>query len=169
LVDGNGASAMKPTLATLVYCVEGSRVLLLERNKPPFVGYCVGPGGKLEALESPSECAVRELREETGLIADHVVLRGIVREVSPRPDWQWLLFIYVVDAWTGTQVEHCPEGVLAWWQIDALPVDRMPDADREFLPRILDCTAPVYEARCEYSDEIKLRDIAVTNPRKTRI
>lgn len=151
---------MRPTFATLVYCVDGDRVLLLERAKPPHVGCWVGPGGKIEDPESPVECAIRELGEETGLVARRIALRGVIREVSPRVDWQWLLFLYVVTAWDGELTRACPEGVLRWWRAGALPRTAMPEADRTFLPRILGRPPPaVYEARYEYDAELALRDI----------
>jgi ADP-ribose pyrophosphatase YjhB (NUDIX family) len=39
-----------PTLATLVYCLRGGQVLLLQRAKPPFPGSWVAPGGKVDQL-----------------------------------------------------------------------------------------------------------------------
>jgi len=43
-------------------------VLLLERKKPPFVGLLNGLGGKKESGETWSQCAIRELYEESGLM-----------------------------------------------------------------------------------------------------
>jgi 8-oxo-dGTP diphosphatase len=84
---------MTPILSTLVYCVRNGRVLLMHRHKEPNLGLWVGLGGKLEPDESPYECARRELHEEAGLRAQHLVFRGLVTEVSPHPDWHWMLFM----------------------------------------------------------------------------
>ena len=81
---------MPRVLATLVYVIKGDEVLLHQRAKDPNKGLWVAPGGKLEPDESPVECAIREMREETGLEIAMPVLRGIMTEVSPRPDYQWI-------------------------------------------------------------------------------
>jgi 8-oxo-dGTP diphosphatase len=49
---------------------EANRILLGKRNKEPLRGSWVIPGGKIHAFESIAEAAVRELREETGLIVE---------------------------------------------------------------------------------------------------
>ncbi|HCU80935.1 MAG TPA: DNA mismatch repair protein MutT, partial [Chloroflexi bacterium] len=85
---------MKPILATMVYCIKDGDVLLMLRNKEPNLGLWVGPGGKLEPGESPYDCAKRELYEETGLEVNDLYFRGLITEISPRPDWQWLMFLY---------------------------------------------------------------------------
>ena len=79
----------------LVYALQGQQILLLRRNKEPNLGLWIAPGGKIEIDESPHDAARRELLEETGLTAGALAWRGFCTEVSPRPDWQWLLFIYV--------------------------------------------------------------------------
>ena len=65
-------------LATLVYAVKGDEVLLHRRVKDPNKGLWVAPGGKLEPDESPAECAIREMREESGLELRELSLRGIM-------------------------------------------------------------------------------------------
>ncbi|MEL7429269.1 MAG: NUDIX hydrolase [Pseudomonadota bacterium] len=56
--------------STLV--VDGKKVLLIKRGKPPYEGHWSLPGGSQEAGETLEECARRELLEETGLIARHM-------------------------------------------------------------------------------------------------
>lgn len=135
-----------PTLVTLIYCVRGNEVLLLERVKPPFAGYWTGPGGKLELGESPAECAVRELREETGLRAKRAVLRGVITETSPRPDHQYLLFVYVVTDFDGDVVSDGREGQLRWWPIDGWQRIPMPGPDLRFFEPVVWGSGEPYEA-----------------------
>ena len=55
-------------LATICYLDNGKEFLLLLRNKKPndvHEGKYIGVGGKLEAAETPEECAVREIFEES--------------------------------------------------------------------------------------------------------
>ncbi|MGI9509784.1 MAG: NUDIX hydrolase [Geminicoccaceae bacterium] len=130
-------------------------VLLLRRAKEPMKGLWVAPGGKIEPGESPWQCANRELQEETGLQANGLMLRGIITETSPRPDWQWLIFIYVAKETSGQMIRRSEEGELAW-----VPVSRMtdmppPEADRIFGPKVLDLEASLYHAHFIF-DEAKV-------------
>lgn len=65
-------------LATLVYAIRDDEVLLHKRVKAPNSGLWVAPGGKLDPGESPAECAIREMREETGLEIADPMLRGML-------------------------------------------------------------------------------------------
>ena len=101
-------------IATLIYAARDGKVLMMHRRKQPNLGQWTAPGGKVELDESPAECAVRELYEETGLVATgRPQLRIIVTETSPLPDWQWLMFIYRVGEFSG-ELTGCDEGDLAW-------------------------------------------------------
>jgi 8-oxo-dGTP diphosphatase len=147
---------MNPTLATLVYALKDGQVLLLKRRKRPYAGSWVAPGGKLDPFEAPAACAVRELHEETGLAARRILLRGVVREVSPAPSWQWLLYIYVVTEFEGNLIPVSPEGDLQWWRIEDVPALTLPEADRIFFPAVIDLSRPAYEARFQYDAEERL-------------
>src|SRR5262245_12986212 len=54
-------------------------VLLIERGRPPWRGLWSLPGGGIEAGESASEAALRELKEETGIIAE---IEGLLENVE---------------------------------------------------------------------------------------
>ncbi len=62
---------MTPVVAVgaFVFDPQG-RVLLVERGKPPGVGLWTVPGGRLERGETLAQAVAREVREETGLIAE---------------------------------------------------------------------------------------------------
>jgi ADP-ribose pyrophosphatase YjhB (NUDIX family) len=149
-----------PKLTTLVYCVQNDKVLLAQRKKEPFVGYWIAPGGKIEPGESPYQCAIRELAEETGLYAKNPRLRGIVTETSPRPDWQWMIFIYVVTCFSGTLISDEREGRLIWWPLANSADLHMPEADRIFFNRVLDLNQPVYQATFQYDDNLLLGKVS---------
>ena len=79
-------------LATICYIDNGKELLLLKRNKKPndvHEGKYIGVGGKIEAGESPEECAIREIFEETGLTVHQMALKGIITfpEFTPEHDW----------------------------------------------------------------------------------
>lgn len=143
--------------AVLVYALRDRQVLLLRRNKQPNLGLWIAPGGKIENDESPHEAARRELAEETGLTAVDLTWRGLCTEVSPLPDWQWLLFIYVTRQFSGDLRPDLREGELAWVDLDTyfhdLPI---PEADRIFAPRILETDTGMFEAKFVYDATLTL-------------
>jgi 8-oxo-dGTP pyrophosphatase MutT (NUDIX family) len=144
-------------IATLVYATRNGKVLLLCRKKAPLIGYWVAPGGKVDPGESPHEGAVRELYEETGLVAPQAHLRAIVTETSNRPDWQWLIFVYRVPRPRGELFSDEREGTLQWFDIDeALAHARVPEADKIFMPMVLGDSPEVVEYRFNYDDELQL-------------
>ncbi len=155
---------MNPILGTLVYCLRNNQVLLMCRNKEPNLGLWVAPGGKIEVGESPYECAIRELVEETGLRAREVHFRGLVAETSPRADWQWLLFIYVVTRFDGDVLADEREGILQWWSLDAAQHLPMPEADQVFFPKVIDLRKPFYQAKFVYDQAIRLVEVIEHQP-----
>ena len=147
---------MKPILATMVYCLQDNGVLLMHRNKQPNKDLWIAPGGKLEPGESPYDCARRELHEETGLQADKLMFRGLITETSPRPDWQWLMFLYVATSFAGELQGDDREGSLRWWPIEQALALPMPAADQTFFPRIIDLRQPFVQAKYRYDDALNL-------------
>ena len=89
----------------------------------------------------PAECALRELAEETGLVAaGRPELRIIATETSPLAGWQWLMFIYLLREVTGEVIDDCPEGDLAWIPLDEVEKLPIPQADAIFYPFIVSGT-----------------------------
>lgn len=141
----------------LIYAVRGDELLLMRRNKEPNLGLWIAPGGKIELDESPHDAAVREMREETGLIVADLDWRGFCTEVSPLSDWQWMLFIYVARAFRGTLRPDLREGELAWVPKDRYLSDLpIPQADRIFAPRVLAPGEGMFEAKFEYDADLNL-------------
>ncbi len=147
-------------LATMVYCVKDGAVLLMHRAKEPNRNLWTAPGGKLEAGEAPDACARREILEEAGIQARQMQLRGLLTLTSPRADWAWLLFAYVVTGFEQTGVPDPREGRLEWWAMEVVPSLPMPQADRVFLPEILDLQASLYEATFRYNASLDLVEVS---------
>jgi 8-oxo-dGTP diphosphatase len=106
---------MKSNLTTLCYIEKDDAYLMLHRvkkendiNKDKWVGV----GGHFEADESPEECLLREVKEETGLTLTSWKLRGVVTFICDR--WQTeYMFLYTADEFEGEMIA-CDEGNLEW-------------------------------------------------------
>jgi len=142
-------------LATLVYALRDEQVLLLRRNTEPNRGLWVAPGGKFDHGESPTECAVREMYEETGLRIQQPVLRGVMTETSPRADYQWLTFIFVAWDFEGTFTPAPGIGEFRWVPVDEVAKLPIPPADAIFFPRLLEDGA-TFHGKFEYDAELNL-------------
>ncbi len=122
-------------LTTLCYIEHNGCYLMLNRNKKANdenAGKWIGVGGHLEENESPEECALREIREETGLSVTHLRLRGIITFILP--DWgNELTFLYTARTDT-EEVTPCAEGTLAWIPIEKISCLPLWEGDRAFLP-----------------------------------
>jgi 8-oxo-dGTP diphosphatase len=143
-------------LATLVYAFDGDAVLLHQRVKDPNKGLWVAPGGKLEADESPAECAVREMREESGLHVSELVLRGIMTEVSPRPDYQWITFIFAATRWSGQLAPAAGVGEFRWIRTADVFDHAIPATDRIFFARVLRVADPPFLLKFTYDAELRI-------------
>ena len=144
-------------IATLIYAQRGPQVLMLHRRKEPNLGLWIAPGGKLEPGESPRQCAIRELHEETGLHAIQPELRAVVTEISPDPDWQWLMFIYRTRVEDGDEEGDGREGRLQWFPIDQVLSLPIPQADAIFFPYVIDPHGPPLEMTFQYDANLQLQ------------
>ena len=145
---------------TLCYIEKNGKYLLLYRTKKENdlnKDKWIGVGGKFEDKESPEECVVREVKEETGLTLNSYKLRCVVTFVSNEWETEYM-YVFTSNDFTGKLIE-CNEGELEW--IDKEKVRNMPtwEGDKIFLDRILEDT-PFFTAKVEYEGE-KLVDYIV--------
>ena len=147
-------------LFTQVHCVAEGKVLLMKRQKEPNLGLWVAPGGKVEKDEAPYECAVRELKEEAGLSAHTTELRGMVSLVMPKLTAPMIHFLYLVPHFSGDLVADEREGELAWHKIENVSNLAVPQANKVFLPHVLDQSKKFYQAKYSYDAEWKLLEVA---------
>ena len=127
----------KMILSTLCYIEKNNKYLMLHRtkkendiNKDKWLGI----GGKFEEGESPEECIIREVKEETGLILKSYKLRCIVTYTSNKWETEYI-YVFTSNDFTGEQIE-CDEGDLQW--IDKNEVIKLNtwEGDRIFVEKI---------------------------------
>lgn len=125
-------------LSTLCYLKKEDSLLFLYRNKKkedPNAGKWVGVGGKMEEGESPTECMLREVYEETGLTVTQYTFHGVVSFISDT--WSnELMFLYSADEFTGEIISDCNEGDLKWIPIKDVEDLSLWEGDRIFLKDI---------------------------------
>lgn len=132
-------------LSTVCYIEKDNKYLMLHRtkkkndvNKDKWIGI----GGKFEERESPEECIVREVKEETGLTLKSYKLRCIVTYVSPSWETEYM-YVFTSDDFEGELASECNEGDLQWidksqianintWEGDKIFIEKMQNDDNFF-------------------------------------
>jgi 8-oxo-dGTP diphosphatase len=125
--------------STLCYLEKNGKYLMLFRDRKENdenAGKWIGVGGKFENGESPDECLLREVFEETGLKLKEYRLRGIVSFVSDIYETEYM-FLYTSGSFEGTLTE-CSEGRLEWIDKESVPELPLWEGDRIFLNLIRD-------------------------------
>ena len=119
---------------TVCYLEHGTQYLLLHRTKKENdenAGKWIGVGGKCEENESPEDCMLREVREETGLSVTQHRLRGVITFVSDAWEGEYM-YLFTASKWHGALTD-CDEGELAW--VERTDMLHLPlwEGDRIFL------------------------------------
>jgi 8-oxo-dGTP diphosphatase len=123
-------------LATLCYVRKDGKTLMVHRIKKAndmHQGKWNGLGGKLEPGESPEECCIRELYEETGLRVQNPQFKGMITFPAFAKEEDWYTFLFVITEFTGELIDS-PEGTLKWVDDKRLLELNLWEGDRVFLP-----------------------------------
>jgi 8-oxo-dGTP diphosphatase len=123
-------------LATLCYLKKDGKTLMMHRVKKKndvHEGKWNGLGGKFLPGETPEECVVREVREESGLRLKDPVLKGLLTFPLFDGKDDWYVFVFVGRRFRG-RPSACSEGRLEWIADDRLPSLNLWEGDRVFLP-----------------------------------
>ena len=153
---------------TLVHLERDGQYLMLHRvrkendeNRDKWIGI----GGKFEEGESPEDCMLREVREETGLRLLSWRFRGIVTFVSDEWGTEYM-HLFTANAFDG-ELRECEEGVLAWKKKDEV-LNSLPiwEGDRIFL-RLLAEDRPFFLLTLRYRGDRLVE--AVLNGEPTEI
>lgn len=141
-------------MTTLCYIEKEGKYLMLHRVKKHHdinAGKWIGVGGHVENGETPEECLLREVKEETGLTLTAYRLRGLVTFLSDVCEPE-LMCVFTADAFDGELIE-CDEGELAW--VEKSEVLGLPtwEGDRVFLERLLSGDERFFSIKLRYEGD----------------
>ena len=139
-------------LTTVCYIEKDSKYLMLHRvSKKNDINHdkWIGVGGHFEENESPEDCLLREVKEETGLELTSWSFRGIVTFVSDGTFCEYMC-VYTADRFLG-EVQECDEGVLEWVEKSDIEKLELWEGDKIFL-RLLRENAPFFSLKLVYED-----------------
>jgi hypothetical protein len=151
----------KMKLCTLCYIERDDKYLMLHRvskkndiNKDKWIGV----GGHFEDLESPDECLIREVREETGYELKDFDFRGIVTFVYGKKNEEFIeyMHLFVGRNVVGEPIE-CNEGVLRWVDKKEVLNLNLWEGDRIFL-RLLEERKDFFLLKLVYGEDESLKE-----------
>lgn len=148
---------MNCNLTTLCYIEKDGCYLMMHRvskKNDPNEGKWIGVGGHLEEGESPEECLIREVYEETGLTLTSYRLRGIITFVSD--EWgSEFMHLYTADGFEGklnTDEGKCKEGVLMWIPKEEIYHLNLWEGDKIFLKHLME-RDKIFSLKLQYKGE----------------
>jgi len=133
-------------LEVLIYIRRGDEVLLIEKKRGLGAGYYNGVGGKVEPGEDICMAAIRETREEVGLIPLGLKWSGLLEF------WNWskgsvesvhFVHLFTASGYEGTPMES-DEARPMWFNVGNVPYDRMWEDDKLWFPMLLDAKSIIY-------------------------
>jgi len=147
-------------LATLCYVINKNKTLMLHRIKKKediHEGKWNGLGGKFEPGESPEECVIREVKEESGLLIKNPTLHGFITFPMFDGKKDWYVFMFTANKFTGNLIDS-KEGMLEWIPNNKLLELNLWEGDRIFIPWLFQ--KKFFSAKFNYSNG-KLKDYKV--------
>ena len=143
------------TITTLCYIENDGKYLMLHRVKKQNdmnEGKWIGVGGHTEDQESPEECLLREVKEETGLTLTSYKFRGLVTFINSECESE-LMCVFTANEYIG-ELTECNEGELCW--VDKKIVPELPtwEGDKVFLNLLLSEEKRFFSVKLQYEGEL---------------
>ena len=140
-------------LTTLCYIEQDDKYLMLHRvKKENDLNHdkWIGVGGKFEEDETPEECLLREVKEETGLTLLNYRARGIVTFISDEWETEYM-YLYTAAEFEGEMTE-CDEGELVWVPKTEIENLKLWEGDTIFLRLLRECDS-FFSLKVRYEGE----------------
>lgn len=121
--SSTGNEARRPVVGIGVLVLRDQRILLGKRRNAHGAGDWSPPGGHLDFGETPENCAIREVREETGLTIENARLGGVTNDIFLSEQKHYVTLFIIADCPAGTpellEPAKCEGWV--WYDWTALP------------------------------------------------
>jgi 8-oxo-dGTP diphosphatase len=129
---------LKRTVLVFVFDRARHALLMIHKKRGQGAGKVNVPGGKIRAGEAAEAAAARETEEETGIRPLGLREAGRLEFYFPENDnWDNACTVFTAEAHGGTLVPETDECSAYWESLDRVPLERMWDADRLWLPLLL--------------------------------
>ena len=139
--------------ATICVLKNGDSFLLLKRLKEPNKDLYTPIGGKIDPFETPLAGAIRETKEETGILIETMDFCGILTETSPI-NYNWISYVYLAEI-DKIPPPDCNEGTLEWIHFSKTLYIPTPKTDWYIYKFLLDKEKFVLDAEYDENLEIK--------------
>lgn len=141
-------------MTTLCYIENNDCYLMLHRTKKKKdvnKDKWIGVGGHAEGNETPQECLLREVKEETGLSLTSYKFRGLITFISDEYEAE-MMCLFTADGYTGELIT-CDEGELEWVKKSDVPQLPTWEGDAQFLKLLLEDEKRFFAMKLRYDGE----------------
>ena len=141
-------------ITTLCYIENNDCYLMLHRTKKKKdvnKDKWIGVGGHAEGNETPQECLIREVKEETGLLLTSYKFRGLITFISDEYEAE-MMCLFTADGYTGELIT-CDEGALEWVKKSDVPQLPTWEGDAQFLKLLLEDEKRFFAMKLRYEGE----------------
>ncbi len=141
-------------MTTLCYIENNDCYLMLHRTKKKKdvnKDKWIGVGGHAEGNETPQECLIREVKEETGLLLTSYKFRGLITFISDEYEAE-MMCLFTADGYTGELIT-CDEGELKWVKKSEVPQLPTWEGDAQFLKLLLEDEKRFFAMKLRYEGE----------------
>lgn len=141
-------------MTTLCYIENNDCYLMLHRTKKKKdvnKDKWIGVGGHAEGNETPQECLLREVKEETGLSITSYKFRGLITFISDEYEAE-MMCLFTADGYTGELIT-CDEGELEWVKKSEVPQLPTWEGDAQFLKLLLEDEKRFFAMKLRYEGE----------------
>lgn len=141
-------------MTTLCYIENNDCYLMLHRTKKKKdvnKDKWIGVGGHAEGNETPQECLLREVKEETGLSLTSYKFRGLITFISDEYEAE-MMCLFTADGYTGELIT-CDEGELEWVKKSDVPQLPTWEGDAQFLKLLLEDEKRFFAMKLRYEGQ----------------